>query len=70
MVGDTYHVDGTELEVHYSTDLSTWDVTALEDAVPAGLPAPPAGYEYVTFLLPPGVFASAERAFMRVVFSQ
>lgn len=69
MVGNAYQVDGIELEVHYSTDLTSWDVTALQGTVPGGLPAPPAGYEYVTFLLPPGVFASAERAFMRVVFS-
>lgn len=65
-----YTVDGIALEVHYSTDLTTWLLTELEGPVPGGLPAPPAGYEYATFLLPPGVFTGSERAFMRVVFSQ
>ena len=67
-MGGTYTVDGIALEVHYSTDLINWQLTALEGTLPGGLPTPPAGYEYVTFLLPPGVFASSERAFMRVVF--
>jgi hypothetical protein len=64
--GDRYIVDGLEIEVEYSTNLVGWDPTSLQEPPPAGLPAPPAGYEYVTFLLPPAVLAGSDRAFLRV----
>ena len=66
MAGGTYTMDGFALEALYSTDLIDWQVTTLEGAVPPGLPTPPSGYEYVSFLLPPAVFASADEAFMQV----
>ena len=64
-----YSVDGIAMEVLYSTDLMVWEVTALEGVVPAGLPMPPAGYEYASIVLPPAVLAGTDRAFMRVRIS-
>lgn len=64
-----WHVDKAGMKVRYSTDLLTWQTTALEGLLPPSLPTPPPGYEYANFLLPPSVIANSKQAFMRVRLS-
>ncbi|MDA0766453.1 MAG: hypothetical protein O3A87_04615 [Verrucomicrobia bacterium] len=61
-----YYVDGIEMTVEYSTTLVGWAVTSLQASPPVGLPALPAGYEYVSFLLPQAVFDGSAEGFLRV----
>lgn len=68
-IGAAYQVDGVRLEVEYSTDLVSWNVTSERGTSPSGLPKLPVGYEYATMLVPASVHEGADRAFMRIRLS-
>lgn len=63
VVDGSYHADGIRYVTPTSVDLTDWSTLANQDVNPAGLPAAPANYEWVTFQLPSG-----SKGFIRVEY--